>query len=198
MEIELKIVLSEENLKRFLQSRFFESKVVSGSAGKLSLVSTYYDTPDLCLRREGVAYRVRSTTFGDGRVEYESTTKRTLQKQGGIAEREEFNGPQEDALPRLAGAVQLFATEVEREVCLLRFGGAVFEMAVDRGRIVAPDGRWEPIDEVEFELKDGGREGKTGQELLRELRAELARVVEFSEESRSKYVRGMKLGCWAE
>lgn len=198
MEAELKIVLSEQGLKKLLTSEFFADRVISGSGERLALVSTYYDTLDLALRREGIAYRVRSTTFGDGRVEFEGTTKRTVHKEAGIAEREEINEAQEDAEPRRPGVVRLFVTEVERQVWLLRFEGAVFEMAVDHGGIVAPNGEREPIDEVEFELKDYGAGGLTGTELLRHLRLALAQVVEFSEESRSKYARGLKLGCWVE
>lgn len=187
MEVELKLLFAEEELHKFLQGKFFLDHCCDGEGETLRLVSTYYDSPERRLRRDGVAYRVRSTEFPDGHVEYESTTKRTIRKEGGLAEREEINEPQMDGSPRFADVEPLFATKVTRVVRMLRYEGALFEMAVDKGWLEAANGRTESIDEVEFELK----EGTAGD--LENLRRALARVAVFREESKSKYARGLAL-----
>ena len=130
---------------------------------------------------------MRSTTFADGHQEFESTTKRTVTKAGGVAQREEINTPQKDAKPMYADVEPLFSTKVERQIALLQFEGAVFEMAIDRGCIEAVNGRRSSIDEVEFEVKEGTAED------LEKLRRELQRVAVFKEESQSKFARGLAL-----
>lgn len=183
----MKLLFAAEELERFLNSDFFRSHCQDGTGETLHLVSTYYDSPSRRLGKSGVTYRVRSTEFPDGHIEYESTTKRTIRKKNGIAEREEINEPQPDARPKYADVVSLFATRVTRVVRMIRFEGALFEMAIDKGWIEAVNGGKEPIDEVEFELKDG-----TAGDLENLLTA-LKQVAVFSEESKSKYARGLAL-----
>lgn len=187
MEIELKTIFTECELNKFLQSNFFTERVEKGSEQVLQLTSVYYDTPDFALQKQGSVYRVRTTQFADGKKEFESTTKRTVKKNGGVAEREEINEPQENALPKLPDVQEIFRTEVIRKIYYLEHGQALFEMAIDRGKIVAVNGRTETIDEVEFEVKTGGVED------LENLRQALHQVANFQEEEKSKYARGMAL-----
>ncbi len=187
MEIELKTIFTERELNRFLQSRFFTERVKKGSEQVLQLTSVYYDTSDFALQMQGSVYRVRTTQFADGNKEYESTTKRTVKKNGGVAEREEINEQQENALPKLPAVQEIFRTEVTRKIYYLKYEHALFEMAIDRGRIVAVNGRTEPIDEVEFEVKTGGVAD------LENLRQALHQVADFQEEEKSKYARGVAL-----
>lgn len=187
MEIELKVVLSVQNLQKLLQSQFFQTHTVPQSEQILYLVTTYFDTEDFSLRNKGIAYRVRSTKFADGHKEYESTTKRTLYKNGAVAEREEINKPQEDDKPCYENVRKLFATQVTRKLWLLQFDGALFEMAVDKGQIMAVNGKTASIDEVEFEIKQGTKAN------LEKLRMELQKVVPLQGEEQSKYARGLAL-----
>ena len=136
MEIELKTIFTECELNKFLQSKFFTKLVEKGSEQVLQLTSVYYDTPDFALQKQGSVYRVRTTQFADGKKEFESTTKRTVKKNGGVAEREEINEPQENALPKLPDVQEIFRTEVIRKIYYLEHGQALFEMAIDRGKIV--------------------------------------------------------------
>ena len=70
-EIELKLVVSKDNLKKLLALDCVAKAVREGSMQKRKLVSSYYDTEDLAFKRQGIAYRVRSK--GDGT--YEATVK---------------------------------------------------------------------------------------------------------------------------
>ena len=187
MEIELKTVFRPQDLENFLQSEFYLKHVLPGTGEKLKLTSTYYDSASRRLRKEGTVYRVRSTVYADGRQEFESTTKRMVTKDGGVAQREEINTPQADGKPMYPDVEPLFATKVEREITLLQLDSAVFEMAIDRGYIEAEKGQRTSIDEVEFEVKQGGAED------LEHLRQRLHEVAEFREESQSKFARGLAL-----
>ncbi|MBQ0067405.1 MAG: CYTH domain-containing protein [Phascolarctobacterium sp.] len=187
MEIELKVVLTEENLQKLLNSELFIRGIVPNSEQVLLLTSNYYDTDDFALHTKGEVYRVRITEFADGHKEYESTTKRTLKNNGGLAEREEINVKQNDEKPCYANVKKIFATEVTRKILLLKYNNALFEMAIDKGRIVAANGKTDPIDEVEFEIKKGTTED------LQKLRVELQKIVPLQEEARSKYARGLAL-----
>lgn len=187
MEIELKTVFRQQDLENFLQSEFYLKHVLPETEEKLNLVSTYYDSPDCRLRREGTVYRVRSTVFADGHQEFESTTKRTVVKAGGVACREEINVSQSDDKPIYPDMEPLFSVKVERQIALLEFDGAVFEMAIDRGCVEAVNGRCSSIDEVEFEVKRGNVEN------LDKLRQRLHQAAVFTEESQSKFARGLSL-----
>lgn len=187
MEIELKTIFTESELDKFLQSKFFMERVQKGSEQVLQLTSVYYDTHDFALQQKGSVYRVRTTLFADGHKEFESTTKRTVAKNGGVAEREEINEPQKNPLPKLPNVQEIFRTEVTRKVYYLKYKQALFEMAIDRGKIVAVNGKTEAIDEVEFEVKAGGVED------LENLRQALHQVADFQEEEKSKYARGIAL-----
>lgn len=183
----MKTVFQPQDLQRFLQSEFYLKHLLPKTIEKLNLISTYYDSPSRRLRKSGEVYRVRSTTFADGHQEFESTTKRTVTKTGGVAQREEINIPQRDAKPMYADVEPMFSTKVERQISLLQFEGAVFEMAIDRGWVEAVNGKRSSIDEVEFEVKQG--DGKD----LEKLRQHLYQVAVFQEESQSKFARGLAL-----
>ena len=187
MEIELKFSISQEELTKFLQSEFFCKQHLEGSCEVLQLESIYYDTCDRRFRKEGTAYRVRSTRFSNGKVAYESTTKRTLKKVNGLSSREEINEAQSDDSPKYADVKELFRTVVTRKIYLLKYGAAVVEMAIDRGLLKAINGRSEIIEEVEFELKQGTEQD------LENLRLELGKIAEFEEKPQSKYARGLAL-----
>ena len=198
-EIELKLLISKENLKKMLSLDFVEQAIRKDSKKKRRLVSSYYDTEDLAFKAQGIAYRVRDK--GDGT--FEATVKTSRRNSAGFSERLELNIPLaedkavldgfldlgleqdlEDLAPN--GVVQLFKVSVERTTYILDLDGAVAELAVDNGRITAGRAK-DKIDEIEIELLEGDKG------VLLEFAARLAAAVPMFVEKRSKFVRGLAL-----
>lgn len=198
-EIELKLLLSKEDLERLLTLDFMVQAVREGSRRVRHLVSTYYDTQELTLKEHGIAYRVRDK--GDG--SFEATVKTQKQSAGGLSERLELNLPLAEAQPVLdgfaalglgfelselaPGGVQaLFTVDVERITYILDYAGAVCELAIDKGAIRCGE-KSESIDEVEIELLEGEVQA------LLELKERIAAAVTLRAEERSKFARGLAL-----
>lgn len=199
-EIELKLVVSKDNLKKLLALDCVTDALRAGSMQKRKLVSSYYDTEDLAFKRQGIAYRVRSK--GDGT--YEATVKTSVQNGAGLSERMELNLPLNSPRPKLEGFAamglgteltelapngvsKLFTVTVQRTTYILDLEGAVAELAVDHGKIVAGKDNVDPIDEVEIELLEGDKGA------LLKLAADIAAQVPLFVEKRSKFVRGLAL-----
>jgi inorganic triphosphatase YgiF len=126
-------------------------------------VSNYFDTPGLALARRGVILRVRHS---------ENRWIQTLKaedRDSVAADRAEWEWPLIDGQPDLAllrttpiadevpvglDVAPVFATEVDRTIRMLEFGGTVAEAAWDQGFIIAGECR-EPVDELELELREG-------------------------------------------
>lgn len=198
-EIELKLLLSKEDLERLLTLDFMVQAVREGSRKVRHLVSTYYDTQELTLKEHGIAYRVRDK--GDG--SFEATVKTQKQSAGGLSERLELNLPLAEAQPVLDGfaalglgfelselaprGVQaLFTVDVQRITYILDYAGAVCELAIDKGAIRCGD-KSDSIDEVEIELLEGEVQA------LLELKERIAAAVTLRAEERSKFARGLAL-----
>ncbi len=198
-EIELKLVVSKENLKKMLGLDFVQEAIRQDSKKKRKLISSYYDTEDLAFKAQGIAYRVRDK--GDGT--FEATVKTSRRNSAGLSERLELNIPLsedkavlegfldlglEQDLVDLApnGVVQLFKVSVERTTYILDLDGAVAEQAIDNGRITAGKAK-DKIDEIEIELLEGDKG------VLLDFAARLAAVVPMFVEKRSKFVRGLAL-----
>ncbi len=198
-EIELKLLLSKEDLERLLTLDFMVQAVREGSRKVRHLVSTYYDTQELTLKEHGIAYRVRDK--GDG--SFEATVKTQKQSAGGLSERLELNLPLAEAQPVLdgfaalglgfelselapCGVQALFTVDVQRITYILDYAGAVCELAIDKGAIRCGE-KSDSIDEVEIELLEG-----EGQALL-ELKERIAAAVILRAEERSKFARGLAL-----
>jgi triphosphatase len=125
--------------------------------------TTYYDTPDHVLEKNGLSLRVRQD--GDTRIQ-------TLKSgsQGPMAGRGEWEWPIETDAPQRtlladtpAGNLLLREAALEAvtvtEICrvtrkLLLERGTIVEAAIDEGRIRAGDAG-EPVHELELELKEG-------------------------------------------
>ena len=198
-EIELKLLLSKEDLERLLTLDFMVQAIREGSRRVRHLVSTYYDTQELTLKEHGIAYRVRDK--GDG--SFEATVKTQKQSAGGLSERLELNLPLAEAQPLLdgfaalglgfelselaPGGVQaLFTVDVERITYILDYAGAVCELAIDKGAIRCGE-KSDSIDEVEIELLEGEVQA------LLELKERIAAAVTLRAEERSKFARGLAL-----
>ena len=198
-EIELKLLLSKEDLDRLLTLDFMVQAVREGSRKVRHLVSTYYDTQELTLKEHGIAYRVRDK--GDG--SFEATVKTQKQSAGGLSERLELNLPLAEEQPVLdgfaalglgfelselaPGGVQaLFTVDVQRITYILDYAGAVCELAIDKGAIRCGE-KSDSIDEVEIELLEGEVQA------LLELKERIAAAVTLRAEERSKFARGLAL-----
>ena len=198
-EIELKLLLSKEDLERLLTLDFMVQAVREGSRKVRHLVSTYYDTQELTLKEHGIAYRVRDK--GDG--SFEATVKTQKQSAGGLSERLELNLPLAEEQPVLdgfaalglgfelselapCGVQALFTVDVQRITYILDYAGAVCELAIDKGAIRCGE-KSDSIDEVEIELLEGEVQA------LLELKERIAAAVTLRAEERSKFARGLAL-----
>lgn len=169
LEAELKVTLDAASVRQVGRLTSLPGFEVT-PRGDRRLVSTYFDTPDLALRAEGISLRLRRT----GRAG-EQTVKFSGRLSLGLAERPEHNAPQPGRAPdpalfpeAVAAAltslidgrplVPLFAMRVTRRRwdIVTPTGGRV-EMALDRGRVTAGS-RGADIREVEFELMAGERQ----------------------------------------
>lgn len=129
------------------------------------LTSTYFDTPDLALRRRRVALRVRTSALG--------TTTHTLKAAGRSAvDRDEWEVEDNAARPDLgwlrstplqslfdagdvAGALDpRFTVDVERTTFPLEMNGTAIEAALDSGTIRTKNLSLS-VNELELELKRG-------------------------------------------
>lgn len=158
-EIELKLALSETAQRAFLRHPLLASATQRSTS---QLTSIYYDTPDLALRKSGIAVRLRR----QGRA-WLQTVKCAGSSAGGLSTRPEWETPyggqfdfsaiDDNAIrERLekrelrSRLTPLFETSFRRTTW--NFGNLL--LMFDRGWIAA-DGRREAISELELELSDG-------------------------------------------
>jgi triphosphatase len=171
MEIELKLLIAADDVAR-LRALPLLAELTAAPAQTETLLSTYFDTPQLHLKQHRSALRVRKSgalwiqTFkGGGRVE------------GGLHQRHEWecpvSGPQLElasllahidnpaaaeilALPDLMQQLQpVFTTDFERTTWMLQLPQqTVVELALDQG-VVSAGAASVAISEVELELKSG-------------------------------------------
>ncbi len=162
------------------------------------LISTYYDTPDLALKRRGLTLRVREQ---GGR--FVQTVKAEDLGGGDILTRgeweDELAANRPDPLAPRSGArlpdgiaddlQPLFATDVTRtSVAIEPTPATRIEAAIDEGEIRAPGcSGVEPISEIELELSSGDPAA------LYEVALRLLEVAPIRIEPRSKSERGYRL-----
>ena len=163
------------------------------------LISTYYDTPDLALKRRGLTLRVREQS---GR--FIQTVKAGDLGGGDILTRgeweDELAANRPDPLAPRSGARlpdgiaddlrPLFATDVTRtSVAIEPTASTRIEAAIDEGEIrAAGSSEIEPISEIELELSSGDAA------VLYEVALRLLEVAPIRIEPRSKSERGYRLG----
>ncbi len=163
------------------------------------LISTYYDTPDLALKRRGLSLRVREQ---GGR--FIQTVKTGDLSGGDVLTRGEWEDELAESCPDphaaqsgehlpdgIAGDLQpLFATDVTRTTFAIEPAPATrIEAAIDQGEIrAAGGGGTEAISEIELELKSGDAAA------LYDVALQLFDVASIRIEPRSKSERGYRLG----
>jgi len=194
-EVELKLAARLADLPEL------KGALVAMAPGAVSsqerLVSTYYDTPDLALQRQGLTLRVREQA---GR--FIQTVKAENAPGMGMLSRGEWEDPLAENLPDpnasesgphlpqdAAGQLHsLFITDVTRTAVEMEpLAGTRIEAAVDEGEVRSAGGEAsEPISEVELELKDGEAAA------LYDLALRLLDVVPIRIEMRTKSERGYR------
>lgn len=195
-EIELKLALPEAEHHSFLRHPLLKKAIRRES---YPLVNLYYDTPELALRKRGVALRLRA----QGKV-WLQTVKCAGQASGGISARPEWETPYvghfdfsaiEDTAvrewldrPRLRNRIApIFETNFMRMAWILAPAtGVELMLVLDRGWIAA-GGRRETISEIEIELLSGDTA-----HLFAVARA-LATHIPVAPAARSKADRGYRL-----
>ncbi|MBL8481135.1 MAG: CYTH and CHAD domain-containing protein [Rhodocyclaceae bacterium] len=164
-EIELKLALAPADLRALAQQAMVAELPRAGRAQLL--VNTYYDTPDLLLRRHGIGLRTRK--IGGAWLQ---TVKCARDSAGGLSSRPEWEQPydaaagfdfsrvdDETAARLLAAAKQalvpLFTTSFRREVRVYEPDAATrLLLMFDSGSMEA-QGRKATISELELELERG-------------------------------------------
>src|SRR5258708_23969141 len=162
-EIELKLEVPVEGLRKLERSRLLRGNLPREGA---ELVSVYFDTQRLKLRKKGVSLRVRH--IGGQHLQ---AIKRNEPGNGAALSRNEweteidgknldFEAARGTALePLLTGKVRralkpIFETRVRRTVYPVRYDDSDIELSIDEGRIEAGR-RSSSLYEVELELKRG-------------------------------------------
>ena len=196
LEVELKLAATAADL--VAATNALAAIARCSVAVRRTLVSTYFDTPDLALQQAGSSLRVRE----DGGAFVQSL--KTVDLAGAdLLARGEWEDPVAENLPdpqathsgsrlpaEVAGALHpLFVTEVSRETIEIEPApGTLIEAAVDAGQIRAiGSGRCEPISEIELELKSGDPAA------LYDLALRLLETAPLRIETRSKSERGYRL-----
>jgi triphosphatase len=195
-EIELKLEIPLEGLRKLDRSQLLRRNHLQRKGAEL--VSVYFDTPSLRLRKKGVSLRVRHVGG-----QHLQTIKCNEPGNGATLSRNEweteFDGNNLDleaargtALePLLTGRVRrglrpIFETRVRRTVYPIRYDDSDIQLSIDEGRIEA--GRQSSrLHEVELELKRGQSPA------LFRLAHQLAKHVPATLEVKSKADRGYEL-----
>jgi inorganic triphosphatase YgiF len=195
-EVELKLEVSVEGLRKLDRSHLLRANHLRRKSAEL--VSVYFDTRRLKLRKKGVSLRVRHVGG-----QHLQTIKRNEPGNGATLSRNEWeseiDGTNLDleaargtALePLLTGKVRqalkpIFETRVRRTVYPISYDDSDIELSLDEGRIEAGS-RTSSLYEVELELKHG-----QSPELFR-LAHQLAKHVPATLSVKSKADRGYEL-----
>ena len=194
-EVELKLEIVPEDAERLAASSALAASIAPPE--EQALVSTYFDTPDFSLHREGVYLRVRES---GGR--YTQTVK-SARPDAELLERfeweREISGPTPDLdgarntalepllTPELRAALRpVFETRIRRKIYLIEQDGSEIEVAIDRGEVAAGI-RTRPVSELELELKRGDKKA------LFRLARRFAATVPLKLEVKTKAERGYEL-----
>jgi len=200
-EIELKLGLQPNQLGRFNRHGLWRS-LAEGRARTQHLITTYFDTAELALRRQGAALRVRQSkgnrplqTLKVPAPENGPRTAKTYHEyeaelDGNNPDLSRIEGAEAETLVAGSGlAAELkpvFTTDFTRRVLPVRLADAEIEVALDVGEVRSGK-QVIPICEAELELKSGhpGR--------LAELALALHESLPVRLEQRTKAARGYGL-----
>ncbi|MFN3398232.1 MAG: inorganic triphosphatase, partial [Sulfurimicrobium sp.] len=199
-EIELKLLINPADIARLRRHPLLKTHA-AGRASTRQLLSIYYDTPELALRQQQIALRVRRVG-----ARWVQTVKGGGEVRAGLHQRGEWEGDVAHERPDLtkitapsllklfsSAAVRdrlqaVFTTEFKRTTWLLRWDdGDEVELALDQGEVKSGD-KTTPLCEIELEMKHGN----PARLFLAAL--ELQQTIPLRLENTSKAERGYRLG----
>ena len=202
MEIELKYrIPDEDTAARIWEDSLFSEIEEEDSREEIPLHAIYYDTADLDLAKNEIAYRVRRE--GERTI---ATLKWKGKSEDGLHVREELTVPvgtnepdisvflESDIGPELEQLLadrelkELMRTDIRRRRFRIDTGTGLFEISVDQGSVSTICGSGE-IREAEVELFTGETE-----ELLT-IGRRFQDVYGLEPENTSKYARGIEMIC---
>ncbi|WP_173059101.1 CYTH and CHAD domain-containing protein [Sulfurimicrobium lacus] len=166
-EIELKLLINPADIARLRRHPLLKAQA-AGRARTRNLLSIYFDTPDLTLRQQRVALRVRRVG-----ARWVQTVKGGGEVRAGLHQRGEWEDEVAHERPDLtkidspsllklfsSAAVRdrlrpIFTTEFKRTTWLLHWDdGDEVELALDQGEVKSGN-KTSPVCEIELELKHG-------------------------------------------
>lgn len=197
-EIEFKLTLRPQDQSRFMRQPLLKTATRRQAA---TLDNIYYDTPDLALRRHGIALRLRR----QGSL-WLQTVKQSGTAAAGLSARPEWETPYaghfdfsaieteklRDRLQRrhlLSRLLPMFETRFHRTTWHFESPAGGVLLTLDRGWIIA-GGKREAISELELELAEPG---EAALESLFTLASALAERIPLVPAVRSKAERGYRL-----
>lgn len=200
MEIELKYKIPDRDVAgRIWEDSLFSDIEEEGSREEMDLHAVYYDTPELDLARNEIAYRVRRE--GERLI---ATLKWKGKSEDGLHVREELTVPVSDSTPDVSAFLEsdiggeleslladkelteLMRTDMKRRRLRIDTGTGLFEISVDDGTVSTICGSRDIL-EVEVELFSGETEE------LMEIGRRLQDVYGLEPENTSKYARGIEM-----
>ncbi|MBV8924024.1 MAG: CHAD domain-containing protein, partial [Bradyrhizobium sp.] len=197
VEIELKLLVDAERLSDFNDAPVIAAHARNKGARK-HLKSTYYDTPERTLWRNGLTLRVRQngarfvqtvkTEFRDDplrRGEWEASVP-SLSPDLALAM--PFIPAKLRAELESAGLEAVFTAEIRRHQRMLDLPSGTVEVAFDKG-VLKAGARSLPVSEIELELKSGNASA------IHELALRLAEHGPVRPSIRSKSARGFDLAA---
>lgn len=173
METELKLLIAPADVAPFRRLALLKQLATAKPATRL-LHNTYFDTPELLLQQHGLQLRVRRV----GRVAIQTLKTAGQAAEAGLHQRQEWEARVAGLQPELESLIEgveagsawqkllcapglaqrlapIFGSEVRRTLWNLRLAqGVEVELALDQGALKHGD-KYEPISEVELELKAG-------------------------------------------
>jgi triphosphatase len=197
IEIELKLLVDAEHLANFNDAPVITANARNKGSRK-HLKSTYYDTPERTLWRNGVTLRVRQSG-----ARFVQTVKAEFRDDP--LRRGEWEASVPSMAPDLAlampfipeklradleseGLEAVFTSDVRRHQRLLDLPAGTVEVAFDHGVMIAGE-RTVPVSEIELELKSGSAS------VLHELALRLAEHGPVRPSIRTKSARGFDLAA---
>ncbi len=163
-ELEIKFVARSESLAHIAAS-------LGVSSERKLLQSTYFDTADLALWRQGFVLRMRDISpqlrvqcVKSTALQAHSSFHRTEIEVAATGEAPDFTLFSPDLMHQLIAVtcgqalIPRFTTSVMRQTLEVRHAESVIEVSVDEGEIIA-DGQIVPLCEIELELKSGPTAG---------------------------------------
>lgn len=200
MEIELKYAIdSKEVAAKIWQDEDLKKIEEAGTRETVIMNAVYFDTEDLDLSKNDMAYRVRKE--GDRLV---ASLKWGGGSKGALHKREEINIPVMDTNPNpmifeasdigddllsILGGKELHSVlemHIERKRFRIDTESTILEISIDNGEIITDNGTV-PVCEVEIELFSGS------EDVMMKIGQTLAEKYELVSEKKSKFYRGLMM-----